>query len=129
MAETRYAESHEWARLEGDSVTVGITQHAADALTDLTFLDIKVKKGDKVKAGQIFGEIDSVKATSELYAPVSGTIADTNTRFQDEDELVAINKTPETEGWMIKISGIDKGDFGKLMDRKAYDAHVAKDSH
>ncbi len=129
MAETRYAESHEWARLEGDSVVVGITQHAADALTDLTFLDIKVKKGDKVKAGQVFGEIDSVKATSELYAPVSGTIADVNGRFQDEDELVAINKTPETEGWMIKISGIDKGDYAKLLDRKAYDAHVAKDSH
>ena len=129
MAETRYAESHEWARLEGDAVVVGITQHAADALTDLTFLDIKVKKGDKVKAGQVFGEIDSVKATSELYAPVSGTIADTNARFQDEDELVAINKTPETEGWMIKISGVDKGEWSKLMDRKAYDAHVAKDSH
>src|ERR1041385_7377871 len=76
MSETRYAESHEWARLEGDTVVVGITQHAADALTDLTFLDIKVKKGDKVKKGQVFGEIDSVKATSELFAPLGGTIAD-----------------------------------------------------
>jgi glycine cleavage system H protein len=129
MAETRYSESHEWARLDGDSVTVGITQHAADALTDLTFLDIKVKKGDKVKKGQVFGEIDSVKATSELFAPVSGTIADTNARFQDEDELVAINKTPETEGWMIKLSGVDKGEWQKLLDRKAYDDHVAKDAH
>ncbi len=129
MAETRYAETHEWARLEGDVVVVGITQHAADALTDLTFLDIKVKKGDKVKKGQVFGEIDSVKATSELFAPVSGTVADVNGRFQDEDELVAINKTPETEGWMIKLSAIDKGDFSKLMDRKAYDAHVEKDAH
>jgi len=129
MAETRYAESHEWARLEGDTVVVGITQHAADALTDLTFLDIKVKKGDKVKKGQVFGEIDSVKATSELFAPVSGVVADVNARFQDEDELVAINKTPETEGWMIKLSSIDKGDFSKLMDRKAYDAHVEKDAH
>ena len=129
MAETRYAESHEWARLEGDTVVVGITQHAADALTDLTFLDIKVKKGDKVKQKQVFGEIDSVKATSELYAPVSGTVSDTNARFQDEDELVAINKTPETEGWMIKLTGVDKGEWQKLMDRKAYDAHVAKDAH
>jgi glycine cleavage system H protein len=129
MAETRYAETHEWARLEGDTVVVGITQHAADALTDLTFLDLKLKKGEKVKKGQVFGEIDSVKATSELFAPVSGTIADVNGRFADEDELVVINKTPETEGWMIKISGVDKGEFGKLMDRKAYDAHAAKDSH
>jgi glycine cleavage system H protein len=127
MADTRYAESHEWARLEGDSVVVGITQHAADALTDLTFLDIKLKKGDKVKKGQVFGEIDSVKATSELFAPVSGTIADVNKRFEDEDELVAINKTPETEGWMIKISGVDKKEWGALLDRAAYDAHVAKE--
>ena len=96
MAETRYAESHEWASLEGDTAVIGITKHAADALTDLTFLDIKLKKGDKVKKGQVFGEIDSVKATSELFAPVSGTVADVNARFQDEDELVAINKTPET---------------------------------
>lgn len=129
MAETRYAESHEWARLEGETVVVGITQHAADALTDLTFLDIKVKKGDKVEKGQVFGEIDSVKATSELFAPVSGTVADVNARFEDEDELVAINKTPETEGWMIKLSAINKAEFTALMDRKAYDAHVAKDAH
>ncbi len=129
MAETRYAESHEWARLEGDTAVVGITKHAADALTDLTFLDLKLKKGDKVKKGQVFGEIDSVKATSELFAPVSGTIADVNARFQDEDELVVINKTPETDGWMIKIAGVDKTEFSALMDRKAYDAHAAKDSH
>ena len=129
MAETRYAETHEWARLEGDTATIGITQHAADALTDLTYLDIKVKKGDRVKKGQVFGEIDSVKATSELFSPVTGTVADVNARFQDEDELVAINKSPETEGWMIKVSAIDKGEYGSLMDRKAYDAHVAKEAH
>lgn len=129
MAETRYSESHEWCRLEGDTGVIGITQHAADALTDLTFLDIKVKKGDKVKKSQVFGEIDSVKATSELFAPVSGTVSETNARFQDEDELVAINKTPETEGWMLKLAPIDKAEFAALMDRKAYDAHVAKDSH
>jgi glycine cleavage system H protein len=129
MAETRYADTHEWARLENDTAVVGITKHAADALTDLTFLDVKLKKGDKVKKGQVFGEIDSVKATSELFAPVSGTIAEINTRFQNEDELVAINKTPETDGWMIKISGVAKAEFGALMDRKAYDAHVAKDAH
>ena len=129
MAETRYSESHEWARLEGDTAVVGITQHAADALTDLTFLDIKLKKGEKVKKGQVFGEIDSVKATSELFAPVSGTVSEINERFRDEDELVAINKTPETDGWMIKLSSIDKGEFTKLMDRKAYDTHAANDSH
>jgi glycine cleavage system H protein len=129
MAETRYAETHEWARLEGDTATIGITQHAADALTDLTYLDVKVKKGDRVKKGQVFGEIDSVKATSELFCPVSGTVSEVNTRFQDEDELPAINKSPENEGWMIKLSAIDKAEFGALMDRKAYDAHAAEDSH
>jgi glycine cleavage system H protein len=129
VAETRYAETHEWCRLEGDTAVIGITKHAADALTDLTFLDIKVKKGDKVKKGQVFGEIDSVKATSELFAPVSGTVADINGRFSDEDELPVINKSPETDGWMIKLSAIDKGDFSKLMDRAGYDTHAAKDAH
>jgi glycine cleavage system H protein len=129
MAETRYAESHEWCRLEGETAVIGITQHAADALTDLTFLDLKVKKGDKVKKGQVFGEIDSVKATSELFAPVSGTVAETNGRFADEDELPVINKSPEADGWMLKLTGINKAEFSALMDRKAYDAHVEKDSH
>ncbi len=129
MAETRYAETHEWCRLEGDTAVVGITKHAADALTDLTYLDIKVKKGDRVKKGQVFGEIDSVKATSELFAPCSGTVADVNGRFSDEDELPVINKSPEGDGWMIKLSAIDQGEFSKLMDRGAYDAHVAKDAH
>ena len=129
MAETRYAESHEWCRLEGETAVVGITQHAADALTDLTFLDVKVKKGDRVKKGQVFGEIDSVKATSELFAPVSGTVSEINGRFADEDELPVINKSPETEGWMLKLTSIDKGEFSALRDRKASDAHVEKDAH
>jgi glycine cleavage system H protein len=129
MAETRYAESHEWCRLEGDTAVVGITQHAADALTDLTFLDFRVKKGDKVTKGQVFGEIDSVKATSELFAPVSGTVAEINERFADEDELPVINKSPEADGWMLKLQSINKTEFAALLDRKAYDAHVEKEAH
>ena len=129
MAETRYTESHEWCRLEGDVGVVGITQHAADALTDLTCLDLKVKKGDKVKKGQVFGEIESVKSANDLYCPVAGTVSEVNTRFEDTDQLETINKAAETDAWMIKVQGIAAAEFAKLMDRKAYDAHVAKGGH
>ena len=128
MAETRYTEKHEWARLEDDGlVTCGITQHAVDELNDLTFLDYRVAAGDTVEQGQVFGEIDSVKATSELFAPVSGTVEEINERFTSEDELPAINSSPQGEGWMIKIKPSDASQHGALLDESAYKAHCAED--
>ena len=126
MAETRYTESHEWARLEEDgSVTCGITQHAVDELNELTFLDYRRDPGDEVAKGDEVAEIDSVKTTSPLYAPVAGTILEINERFQSEDELPAINADPQGEGWLFKITPSDAGEHGGLMDEDAYKAHTA----
>jgi len=124
MAEVRYAESHEWARLEDDgTVTCGITQHAADELNELTFLEYRVAEGDTVTKGQDFGEIDSVKSTSPLYCPVAGTVLAVNERFESEDELPAINASPQDEGWLIKIKPSDLSEHAGMMDQAAYEAH------
>jgi glycine cleavage system H protein len=127
MSEIRYSKTHEWCRLEGDVGTIGITTHAASELTDLTYLELKVKKGDRLKREQVFGEVDSVKATSELYAPVAGTVTDVNGRFKDEDELPVINRSAESEGWMIKVQLASRAEFDALMTKADYDAFVAKE--
>src|SRR5688500_11555669 len=115
MAEKRYTRTHEWAEVNGGVATVGITKHAADELGDLTFLDFRASVGGKLKQGDVFGEIDSVKATSELFAPLSGTVEAINERFHEADELTAISKAPETDGWMLKLKLTDTGEFNKLM--------------
>lgn len=125
MSELRYTKSHEWCSLDGGIATCGISRHAADELNDLTFLDFRVSPGDEVAAGDTFGEIDSVKATSELYAPVSGTIEAINERFKNEEELPVINSSPEDEGWLIKIKVSDPAQHAALMDAAAYAAHCA----
>jgi glycine cleavage system H protein len=127
MSDTRYSRTHEWCRLEGNVGTIGISKHAADELTDLTYLDLKVKKGDRLKQGQVFGEIDSVKATSELFAPVSGTVAEINGRFADEDELAAITRSPEDEGWMLKVELSTPRELDGLLSKADYDAFIEKE--
>ena len=127
MAEVRYSESHEWARLEDDGlVTCGITKHAVDELNELTFLAFRVAAGDSVSKGDTFGEIDSVKATSPLYAPLDGTVESINERFQTGDELPAINADPQGEGWLIKIRPADASQHAALLDEAAYQAHCAE---
>lgn len=127
MSDTRYSRTHEWCRLEGNVGTIGISKHAADELTDLTYLELKVKKGDRMKQGQVFGEIDSVKATSELFAPVSGVVAEVNGRFDDEDELAAVTRSPEQEGWMIKVELSNPAELQDLLGKADYDAFVEKE--
>jgi glycine cleavage system H protein len=126
MAEVRYTKSHEWARLEDDGlVSCGITQHAADELNDLTFLEYRTEAGEALEVGQVFAEVDSVKAASELYAPVDGSVEAINELFQDEDQLAKINASPEGEGWMIKIRPAKPEQHSALMDKAAYEAHCA----
>jgi glycine cleavage system H protein len=126
MAETRYTQSHEWCRLDGDVATVGITKHAVDELGDLTFLDYRAEAGADVAKGDVFGEIDSVKATSELYAPLAGSVVEVNERFKDEDALSGLSEDPEGEGWLIKIKVSDAGEHAGLMDLEAYQKHCAE---
>ena len=122
-ADLKYTESHEWVRIEGDTATIGITAHAAESLSDLVFLDLP-EAGDEVTAGESFGEIESVKAVSELKSPVSGEITETHGDLADN--LGDINSDPYGAGWMIKVkvSSVPDG----LMDAAGYEAHVAAEA-
>jgi glycine cleavage system H protein len=114
----RYLETHEWHRLEdGGVVTIGLTQFAADELTDITYVALP-KVGDRVTANQRFGEIESVKATGELYAGVSGAVTAVNAELGAEPGL--INHDPYGRGWMIKVKADDPGQLEKLLSPQAY---------
>jgi glycine cleavage system H protein len=112
----RYTESHEWHKQDGDIVTIGITQHAVDELTDITYVDLPTV-GKKVSAGGRFGEIESVKATAELNTAVSGEVVEINTALKDDPSLV--NTDPYGKGWMIKIKA-PGADLSKLLSGEAY---------
>ena len=113
----RFLQSHEWHRLDGNVVTVGITQYAADELTDITYVDLP-EVGAAVEAGNPFGEIESVKATAELSCGVTGKVMEINERLADEPELV--NSDPFGEGWMIRVEVSGPGDFDKLLSPGDY---------
>ncbi len=119
----RYLKSHEWHKLEGDTVTIGITQFAADELTDITYVSLPAV-GKDLTAGKPFGEIESVKATSDLYAGVTGKVAAINTQLADHPELV--NNDPFNTGWMIKIKTADAAALNKLLDGPQYDATIGQ---
>ena len=118
----RYLKSHEWHKLDGDICTIGITQFAADELTDITYVALP-KVGKEVSAGQPMGEIESVKATSDLYSGVSGVIAAVNDKLAGAPELV--NSNPFDDGWMVKIKVSDPGQHAKLLTAEAYEAQLA----
>ncbi|MBQ0714482.1 MAG: glycine cleavage system protein GcvH [Paraperlucidibaca sp.] len=122
-AELKYAASHEWARLDGDVVTVGITDHAQDALGDLVFVELPTV-GDVVSAGQEAGVVESVKAASDIYAPVSGEIIAINEALVDAPEIV--NTEPYTGGWLYQIKISDAAELDELLSAEAY---AAKQDH
>jgi glycine cleavage system H protein len=113
----RYLESHEWHQQTGDTVTIGITQNAADELTDITYVSLP-KVGDAVKAASRFGEIESVKATSDLYSGVSGTVAEVNSALAANPGI--INTDPYNSGWMIRVKPTNPAEFQKLLDASTY---------
>jgi glycine cleavage system H protein len=116
----KYTESHEWVRIDGDEATVGITAHAAQSLSDLVFLELP-ETGDSLSAGESFGEIESVKAVSELKSPVSGDVSEANNAL--EDSLSDINEDPYGKGWMVKVKVSSTVDG--LMDAEAYEKFIA----
>lgn len=113
----RYLETHEWHKPEGDTVTIGITQFAADELTDITFVQLP-KVGTKLTANKAFGEIESVKATSDLYSGVSGEVVAVNRNLSTEPGLV--NRDPYAGGWMIKVKASDPVEVTKLLSSEDY---------
>lgn len=118
-AELKYTSSHEWIRIEGDIATVGITHHAQDQLGDVVFVDMP-EEGDEVTAGEGCAEIESVKAVSDIYAPVSGEIVDVNGAIEDDPEVV--NRDPYGEGWLFRVRFDELPSF---LDDKGYAALVA----
>ena len=117
MSETRYTDQHEWVRLEGGEATVGITKFAAEQLGDVVYVELPAK-GKAVKAGAEAAVVESVKAASEVYAPVSGEVVSANDALGAEPSKV--NDDPEGNGWFFKLKLADAGEFGKLMDAAAY---------
>ncbi|MCY1145105.1 glycine cleavage system protein GcvH [Actinoplanes sp. Pm04-4] len=116
----RYTAEHEWVAGDGSGpVRVGITHYAQDALGDIVFVDLP-DEGTEVTAGETFGEVESTKSVSELYAPISGTIVSKNASLGDEPEL--INAEPYAAGWLVEIAPADPGAVGQLLDANAYKA-------
>jgi glycine cleavage system H protein len=115
--ELRYTKEHEWARPDGDVVRVGITDFAQDALGDVVYVDVP-EVGTEVRAEQPFGEVESTKSVSDVYAPVSGTVVERNDALADKPELV--NSDPYGQGWMISIQVKDSGDPVRLPRQNAW---------
>ena len=116
--DVRFAKSHEWVKLEGTTATVGISDHAQDALGDITFVE-PPKTGTAVIKGKECGVIESVKAASDLYAPVSGKVKEVNQALTTAPE--AINKDPYGTGWLFRLDGVKAADLADLMDGAAYE--------
>ena len=113
----RYLETHEWHKLDGDVITLGITQFAADELTDITYVALP-KVGDKYTANARFGEVESVKATSDLYIGISGTVTAINEKLSTEPGL--INTDPYEAGWMIKVKAANPAEVKSLLSADDY---------
>ena len=119
----RYTKDHEWVRLEGPRATVGITDHAQSELTDVVYVELP-QTGKAVKAGDILGTVESVKAVSEIFAPVGGKVVEANKALADVPEVV--NKDPYGKGWMVVIEVADPGEVQRLMDAGAYRKHIGE---
>ena len=114
----RYSEEHEWVRLEGTGAVLGITDYAQKKLGDIVFVELP-EIGKRLKAGEVLGAIESVKAASEIYCPVSGTVAEVNPELADAPG--AVNKDPYGDGWIARLSGVSPAECEKLMDAAAYE--------
>ena len=122
--ELKYTEEHEWVLVEEDIATIGITDFAQEQLGDVVFVELP-EVGDELEAGKSFGVFESVKAVSDVYAPVSGEVVEINDDLPDEPEI--LNNSPYEDGWMIKIKLSDSSELDDLMDVADYQEFVEKD--
>lgn len=119
----KYTKEHEWARVEGNRVTVGITQHAVDALGDIILVSVDVKLGAALTANKVFGVVESTKSVSDLFSPIGGTVVAINEALKDAPEKV--NESPYGDGWMIVIETAGtSSELDGLMDEAAYSAFL-----
>lgn len=122
----RYADSHEWASVEGDVCTVGITLYAVEQLTEVVFVEL-AKVGKTFKVKDVFGQIESVKSVNDLYAPVAGAIVAKNDAAEKDPTLVSTD--PYGKGWMIKIKMASQGDYDELLTAEQYEKQIATGGH
>ena len=125
MSETRYTQDHEWVRLEDGIATVGITVHAQESLGDLVFVELPAP-GREVAAAEACAVVESVKAASDVYAPLAGKVTENNATLAADPALA--NRDAEGEGWFFRLVPSDPAAFASLMDRAAYDAYVAENA-
>ena len=125
-SDRRYTNEHEWARQDGDVVTVGITKYAQDSLGDVVFVELP-QVGAEVTKGQPFGVVESTKAVSELFAPLSGQVAEVNGPLADAPETV--NSDPHGEAWLVKIKPADPAEIEQLMTSDAYEKFLSESAH
>ena len=123
----RYSPTHEWAKMEGDLCTMGITKFAVEQLTDVVYIEIKKESGDAVEAGDEFGEIESVKAVSGLYAPVGGTVTAVNQKIVADP--ASISADPYGAGWIIKLKLAAGTTLDKLLTPEQYEKQIASQAH
>ena len=119
----RYSREHEWVRVDGDVATVGITHFAQDQLGDVVFVELPAQ-GSALRRSATLGVVESVKAASDVYAPVSGEVLERNVKVIESPELV--NRSPYGDGWLVKVRVSDKGELAALLDPAAYRAHIGE---
>jgi len=122
----RFAKTHEWARLEGDVCTIGITKFAVEQLTDVIYIELP-DVGDHVFTGDSFGEIESVKAVSDLYSPINGEVMAVNEKLLDDPTAIA--KDPYGQGWMVKVKAEPGSNLDQLLTLDQYEKQIATDGH
>lgn len=125
-ANLRFAPSHEWVRREGNKATIGISAFAVKELTDLTYVELPAV-GKSFKAKQIFGVVESVKAASDLYAPISGTVTKVNSDL--ESDLSVLSSDPYGKGWMVELELASPDEVNQLLDSAAYEKFCESESH
>lgn len=124
-AELKYSKEHEWVRVEDNLATVGITDYAQEELGDIVNIELP-EEGDEISKDEAFGAVESVKASSEIFSPLSGKIVEVNEPLLDAPETV--NEDPYDEGWMIKIELSDPSELNDLLDSAGYEAYIQEES-
>ena len=122
----KYARTHEWVRVEGDVATIGITDFAVKSLTDLVYIQLP-PAGRALKPGEVFGEVESVKAVSDLYSPIAGQVTESHTQLADD--LGILSDDPFGKGWLLKAKITDPASLSNLLDRAAYEKHCEAEAH
>ena len=126
MSDLKFTKSHEWANIEGTEATIGITDYAQSQLGDIVFIELP-QVGEKIEKSSQFGTIESTKAASELYAPLSGEVTEVNEDLVNNPQW--INESPLDKGWMLKVNIADAGEAESLLDEASYKEFVDKEAH